>query len=157
MTRITILLVLLALIALTGCDSVARHPNAEQEIIALEHSALDKWAQGKPLGYADNFANDITYFDDIGGQSGIQGLEAMRKYLSSLEGKIPPHTYEMVSPKVQVYGDVGILTFQWHGSMSDGNRLKEKATVVYRYVGGKWSTVHAHWSLVKEPSQEQPV
>ena len=127
--------------------------NAEQEIIALERSALDQWALRKPLGFAKNFSDDVTLFDDIGAQSRIDGLEAARKYLSSLEGQIPPHRYEIVNPKVQVYGDIGILTFQWHSFTTDDKPLsKWKVTSVYQYSGSKWHTVHANWSVIKEPS-----
>jgi ketosteroid isomerase-like protein len=98
-----------------------------------------------------NVAEDITYFDDIGAQSRIDGSEAMRTYLASLEGKISPHTYEIVHPEVQLYGDIGILTFQYHPSTVDGTPLpKWKATSVYRYSEGKWRMVHANWSVIKQ-------
>lgn len=79
--------------------------DAEEAILAQERRALDQWAQGNPLGYLDIDADDVTYFDDIGVQSRISGVEAMRTYFNSLKGKIPPHRYDIVDPKVQVYGD----------------------------------------------------
>jgi ketosteroid isomerase-like protein len=88
---------------------------------------------------------------DIGAQSGIDGLEAMRTYLTSLEGKIAPHRYEIANPHVQVYGDIAILTFRYHPSTLEGTPLTHwKATSVYRFNEGKWRVVHAHWSIVKE-------
>jgi len=156
MTRARVLVAILSIALLGGCDSGTTDRNAEQEIIALERSVLDQWSQGNPLGYVNNAADDFTYFDDIGAQSRIEGLEAARKYFSDLKGKIPPHTYEIVRSKVQVYDDIGILTFHWHASTSDGKSLpKWKATVIYRHSGGKWQSVHANWSVVKEPSPEQ--
>jgi ketosteroid isomerase-like protein len=56
-----------------------------------------------------------------------------------------------VDPKVQVYGDVAVLTLRYHPSGADGTPLQAwKATSVYRRAGGEWLRVHAHWSMVKE-------
>lgn len=125
--------------------------SAEQAILAQERRALDQWSAGKPAGYAQVQAEDVTYFDDIGALRRVDGLPAVKKYLKSLEGKIPPHRYEVVDPKVQVYGDVGILTFRYEPSGEDGSPLPPwKATSVYRRIGDEWRTVHAHWSMIKE-------
>jgi ketosteroid isomerase-like protein len=125
-------------------------PDATREILAQERRALDQWAQGNPLGYLDIDAPDVTYFDDIGAHSRVDGLEAMRAYLVSLQGRIPPHHYELIDPLVQQYGDVGILTLHFQArSLEDQPLARWKATSVYRRVDGGWRIVHAHWSLVK--------
>ena len=96
-------------------------------------------------------ADDVTYFDDIGAHSRVSGIEALRTYLTSLQGKIPPHRYELLDPKVQLYGDVGILTLRYAAYGADPKPLSRwKATSVYRRVDDEWRIVHAHWSLVKE-------
>lgn len=125
--------------------------NSEQAILAQERRALDRWAQGSPLGYVDGHAGDVTYFDDIGAHRRIDGIVALRHYAASLEGKIPPHRYELVDPKVQVYGDIGIVTLRYEPFGVDGQPLPRwKATSVYRRTAKEWHVVHAHWSLVKE-------
>jgi hypothetical protein len=130
---------------------MSRNENAEQAILAVERRALDRWAQGNPLGYVDIDADDVTYFDDIAAHTRIDGIEAMRNYFASLEGKIPPHRYEVVDPKVQIYGDIGILTLRYHAYAADGKPLTRwKATSVYRRRAKEWRIVHAHWSIVKE-------
>lgn len=123
---------------------------AEETILARERSALDRWSQGDPSGYLGIQSDDVTYFDDIAAQSRIDGIEAMRDYFSSLQGEIPPHWYEVENPKVQVYGDVGILTLRYLASDEQGQSLAEwRATSVYRRSEGEWRIVHAHWSLNK--------
>jgi ketosteroid isomerase-like protein len=98
----------------------------------------------------DNAADDITYFDDIGAHRRVDGIEAVRDYLASLEGEIPPHEYELLDPKVQIYGDTGVLTMRYQATMADGQPGPPwKATSVYRRTAGEWRMVHAHWSLVK--------
>jgi len=151
MSRTAILVTILTLIVLGGCDSDTTHQNADKEIIALERSALDKWSQGNTHGYIDIGADDVTWFDFTpGAQPRIEGLEAVRNYMASLAGQIPPHTYDIVNPKVQVYGNTAILTFHWKASTTDGKALDGwKATSVYHWKDGKWRMVHAHWSIVQ--------
>ena len=82
----------------------------EQAILDRERAALDQWAQGRAARYYDDWADDVTYFDDIGAHRRIDGIGAMRAYGASLDGKVPPHRYELLDPKVQVIGDVAIVT-----------------------------------------------
>jgi len=127
------------------------HAGAAQAILAQELKALDHWAQGNPLGYLDVDASDVTYFDDIAAQTRIDGLEAMRNYFTSLVGQIPVHRYEIIDPKVQLYGDVGILTFRYQAFAPDGQPHDPwKATSVYRLTDGECRIVHANWSTVKK-------
>lgn len=127
------------------------HEHPEQAILAQERRALDQWSQGKPSGYVAIQADDVTYFDDIGASRRIDGVAALKQYMESLDGQIPPHRYEVVDPKVQVYGDVGILTMRYEPTAEDGSPGPPwKATSVYRRQDGEWRIVHAHWSLVKE-------
>jgi len=124
---------------------------AEQAIVAQEHRALEQWAKGNPLGYLEIDADDVTYFDDIGAHSRVNGIGAMRTYLTSLRGKIPPHRYEILDPNVQLYGDIGILTLRYHAYGADDRpRSRWKAISVYRRIDDQWRIVHAHWSLLKD-------
>lgn len=123
---------------------------AESAILARERSAMDPWSQGDPSGYLRIQAEDVTYYDDIAAHVRVDGIQAMREYLSSLQGQIPPHRYEILDPKVQVYGDVGILTLRYQARDFEGQPLAEwKATSVYQKRDGEWRIVHAHWSLNK--------
>jgi len=123
----------------------------EQTILTLESQALDKWSKGDPTGFSKNFAADATYFDDIGAGMRLEGTEELTAYFASLDGKIPAHNYELVAPKVQVYGEVAILTLRYHAtSLENEPGPPWKATSVYRLKDGKWQVVHANWSLVKE-------
>lgn len=123
-----------------------------QAILAAERQALDHWAQGRTRQYFDHWGEDVTYFDDLGAVSRIDGLPAMRAYAASLEGKVPPHRYELVDPKVQVFGDIGIVTLRYEPFTADGAPLQPwKASLVYRRTGREWRVVHGHWSMVKKP------
>lgn len=92
----------------------------------------------------------MTYFDDIGAHERIDGGEALRAYASNLQGQIPKHSYTIADPKVQLFQDVGVLTYTYVPSLPDGTSSTSwKATTVYHRVDGTWALVHAHWSLVK--------
>ncbi len=127
------------------------HPNPEETILALARSELDRWSAGDTVGYAQTAADDVTYFDNPGAQVRVDGIEAFREYLSALQGQIPPHTYEFVNPKVQVYGEIGILSLHYHAFGADGEILaRGKGTSVYRQTDGAWQMVHTHWSTLDE-------
>ena len=140
------------LLIFTACETKQDTPTqeeVEQTILAMERQVSDRWSAGDPLGYAEYSAEDVTWFDDIAASTRIDGLEELRTYLTSLEGEIPPHTYEIVDPKVQAYGDIAICTFRYQGIFNDEPGTPWKATDVYRLTDGEWRLVHAHWSLVK--------
>jgi hypothetical protein len=123
----------------------------EQTILALEKKALDSWAKGDPIGFSHNFSEDATYFDDIGAQIRLDGIEELKKYFETLKGKIPPHNYKISDSKIQVYSNIAILTLRYNTSSLDNEPSPPwKATSVYRLIGDKWQVVHANWSLIKE-------
>ncbi len=125
--------------------------NADEAILAKERHVLDRWSKGDPRGYAEIASDDVTYFDDLGAHTRLDGIHALQSYLATLEGQIPEHTYEIIDPKVQVYGGLGILTQRYHPFSLDGEPLTPwKSTTVYRHTNGEWCLVHAHWSMVKE-------
>ena len=59
---------------------------------------------------------------------------------------------EMANPKVQVYGDVAILTYNFFGISKDADGktspILAKSTRVYAKQGGKWMLVHANFAPV---------
>jgi ketosteroid isomerase-like protein len=56
---------------------------------------------------------------------------------------------EMLNPKVQVYGDVAILTYNFAGVIKDNDgkitTSKAKSTRVYVKMNGDWKLVHANF------------
>lgn len=151
MSRTACLAAILTPLVLGGCGSNAPRQNAEKDVVALERSALDKWAEANTHGYVEIGAEDVTWFDfNPGPQLRVEGVEALRRLLAPLDAQIPRHTYELVDPKVQIYENTAILTFHWRGTTRDGQPLPTwKVTSVYHRTGGRWRMVHAHWSVVQ--------
>ena len=59
---------------------------------------------------------------------------------------------EMTNEKVQVHGDVAILTYNFIGATKDKDGVVEpvlaKSTRVYAKMGGTWKLVHANFAAV---------
>jgi ketosteroid isomerase-like protein len=137
-----------------SCEMSTQQPqmlDVEQTILDKETKALDFWSAGDPVRFGEGFAEDATYFDDIAASNRVDSLPEIKNYFASLAGKITPHEFTLVDPKVQVYGDIAILTLQYHPTVADTIKGPPwKATSIYRFQDGDWKVVHAHWSLVKE-------
>src|SRR5213594_2908043 len=104
---------------------------AEQAIIARERAALERCYQGDPFGFVELLADDVTYFDDIAAGTRLDGGASVREYLAAFKGKL--------SPKVQLHGDIGVLTLNLNTYSPDGNVTSRwKATEVYRRIAGDW-------------------
>ena len=127
------------------------HP--EDALLAQARSDLERWSLGDTEGYGQSAATDITYFHNAPAGSRVDGIDAFREFLTGLKGLIPPHAYEMVDPKVQLYGNVGVFTLQYHAFSPDGEPLAQgRGTSVYREVDGRWEMVHTHWSILDDSS-----
>jgi ketosteroid isomerase-like protein len=96
-----------------------------------------------------NIADDYTEFNDesptrVDGKSVASRLEAA--------GWKDPAVYiatEMLNPRVQVYGDTAVLTYNFMGLRQgkDGKVEPDRAKVTRVYVkeNGRWMLVHAHF------------
>ena len=114
-------------------------------IVAKERAALDRWKTGDTFGFVDIAANDITYFDP-GRDKRCDGIEEFRSHLASFKGTFSFPSYELLNPKVQLYGDVGVLTFNFVSLLKEGKGEGWNATEVYRLTDGEWKLASSHWS-----------
>jgi ketosteroid isomerase-like protein len=123
----------------------------EERLLDQARSELECWSQGDTEGYGKSAAPEITYFHNAPAGPRVDGADAYRGLLRSLKGLIPPHDFEIIDPKVQIYGDVGVFTLVYRAFSSDGGILAEaRGTSVYRQVDGKWEMVHCHWSVLED-------
>ena len=125
----------------------------QDDVIALERSALERWGKGDVNGFLSIYADDITYFDPFGDRR-VDGLAAMRAYLAPFAGKIKVDRFEIVDAKVQGTRDIAVLTFniQNYGRLPDGSErptTRWNVTEVFRRIDGKWRTIHSHFSFTK--------
>lgn len=122
----------------------------EDEIIGMERAALDRWSQGDPTGFLDICAPYVVYFDPSQ-ERRLNGLAALTSLYESLRGQIRIERYDLIDPKVQVYGNVAVLTFNYI-SYSQGEPQGWNCTEIYvKNPENPWRIVHTHWSRTGAP------
>jgi len=97
-----------------------------------------------------DFADDYTEFNgDYATRVEGKSLN-MRLSESFGKGSNPTMASEMLNPKVQVYGDVAILSYNYAGVYKNKDNEIEpsraKSTRVYAKQDGKWKLVHANFA-----------
>ena len=128
------------------------HGEVGDEVIAL---ARAQWAAGiaKDTDKVASFlADDYTEFN-AGYPTRLDGkeLNATLNRAANM-GEAKTLVSDMVNAKVQVYGDVAILTYNFIGSgMTAAGEVEPnlaKSTRVYAKIDGAWKLVHANFAPV---------
>jgi ketosteroid isomerase-like protein len=122
-------------------------------IVKAEWAALnqDNVAEG-----AKNWSDDFTEFNGEFATR-LEG-KAMLTRMEEASSKDPGKTIfsEMANPKVQVYGDAAILSYNYVGITQDKDGktkpTRAKSTRVYAKQGGTWKLVHANFGADPLPS-----
>lgn len=135
-----------------SCATDAQNVRPE-DVIARERAILDRWGNGDPQGFLEAYAPEITYFDPVR-EKRVDGHDAMKALLMPLAGKLKIDRYELLNPKVQLHGEVAVLTYNLvnYAKQPDGSEkatARWNSTSVYRHVDGAWRMIHSHWSLTK--------
>jgi ketosteroid isomerase-like protein len=124
-------------------------PAVSEEIINIVKAEWAGFAKKQVAASQKNIAEDYTEFN---------GDAATRLDGRSLTGRIAeagtkdPGTRiadEMLNPKVQVYGDTAILSYNFFGLEQDKDGkvkpTRAKSSRVYVKQGGEWMLVHANF------------
>lgn len=139
--------------AQTTESGMKTNDDVAKKLIAMERSALDRWRQGDPGGFLDIIAEDYTYFDPELDKR-VDGYDGIKAIYDPIRGKILFPRYELIDPKVQVCGDMAVLTFNFksYGPDDDGNEIERShwhTTEVFRRIDTEWKLVSTHWSWTK--------
>lgn len=143
------LIVLLML--LVGCSQNEYH-SVEDMIIAREKMLLDEWGKGHTMIFPQNSAAEITYFDPSL-EKRINGIQEFTELLKPIENQFTIEKYEMLNPKVQVHGDVAVLSYNLVDYSKNPEGVEQKffwnTTEVYAKMNSDWKIIHSHWSFTK--------
>jgi ketosteroid isomerase-like protein len=122
------------------------------EVLAIVKA---QWAaeMSDPTGMAAQMKDVADDYTEFNGQfaTRVDG-KAMAMRFGEATGGASSRTVasEMLNPKVQVYGDVAIVTYNYAGLMKDKDGQVEpnraKSTRVYVKQNGKWMLVHANFA-----------
>jgi ketosteroid isomerase-like protein len=120
------------------------------QIIAREKSSVEAWQRKDKAFFADFLAEDATYFSPM---SPYLDAEPRANFLPKFEQYVEMFKYtdvQMYNPRVQVYGDVAVLTYNSSvsGSMAGQHiNYTAKMTTVYVKQGNTWRVAHGHESM----------
>jgi ketosteroid isomerase-like protein len=124
--------------------------NVAETIMGLERGALERWGRGDPEGFLEISAPDLSYFDPFI-ERRLDGLAALRSMYEQIRGKIHIDRFEIIEPRVQVAGDVAVLTFRFK-SYGGAGSIDWNTTEVYQRDQAGWRIIHTHWA----PHQPRP-
>lgn len=153
----TLLVVLLAMVAtaagLWTTESASANPNQQaiaNQIIAREKASIEAWQRKDKAFYEDFLSEDSTFFSSMNPyletEPKVNFLPNFERYAEVFK----VNEFQMYNPRVQVYGDVAILTYNNNVSVSFAGQplsYTGKMTSVYVKQGNTWRVVHAHESM----------
>jgi ketosteroid isomerase-like protein len=119
-------------------------------VIAREKSSFEAWQRKDKAFFADFMSDDATMF---GWMSPYLEIEPKVNFLPKFDQYVEMikfNDYSMYNPRVQVYGDTAVLTYNSSVSASFGGQpvnYTAKVTSVYVKQGNTWRVVHAHESM----------
>ncbi len=119
-------------------------------IIAREKSSFEAWQRKDKAFFADFMTDDATMFSWM---SPYLETEPKVNFLPKFEQyaeMIKFNDYSMYNPRVQVYGDTAVLTYNSAVSASFAGQpvnYTAKVTSVYAKQGSTWRVVHSHESM----------
>jgi hypothetical protein len=119
-----------------------------REILALERQAMDGFQAGNPDLALAMVDPEITYFHVVTNQR-VEGLPALKALFEPYRGRPLFDTYQIAEPKLQLAGDVAILTYTLVQTRA-GEATRWHGTQIYRHKKEGWRVLHSHWSAVRQ-------
>ncbi len=124
--------------------AAAADDQVSREILRIERASMDGWIKGNPDAMLASLDPDVTYIHVMTGKR-IDGAAAVKALFEQYRGTPLFESYDMADPKVQVSGNVAVLTYQLvQRNGATANRWN--GTLVYERKAGAWKVTHAHWS-----------
>ncbi len=120
------------------------------QIIAREKASIEAWQRKDKAFFADLMTDDSTYY---GPNSPYLETEPKTNFLPKFEqyAEMIKYTdFQMYNPRVQIYGDTAILTYNSNVMASFAGQpvnYTGKMTSVYVKQGNTWRVVHGHESM----------
>jgi ketosteroid isomerase-like protein len=119
-------------------------------IIAREKASFEAWQRKDKAFFADFMTDDATFFSWMNPyletEPKVNFLPKFEQYAEMVKF----HDIGMYNPRVQVYGDAAVLTYNSSISASFGGQpmnYTAKVTSVYAKQGNTWRVVHTHESM----------
>jgi ketosteroid isomerase-like protein len=144
----TIVSTLLVSFLMIGLTSV--HAQIDKQVIAREKASWEAWQKKDKAFWSDYLTDDGTYF---GSRNPYLETDPKVNFIPKLDMYFDTFKildYQMYNPRVQVYGDVAILTYNSAVTADIGGKTIDytaKVTSVYVKQGNTWRVAHGHESM----------
>jgi len=140
----------LILLAVNSTSAETSEQAIAAQVIAREKASVEAWQKKDKAFYADFFTDDATFFS---AESPYLETDPKQNFLPKFDQyaeifKI--NDFQMYNPRVQVYGDTAVLTYNSSVSVSFGGQpvnYTAKVTSVYVKQGNTWRVIHAHETI----------
>ena len=162
MNKLIIVLIMLKCLAVVPSTTSAQTNTNQQITDEIINIVKAQWAVeiADPNNFAEQFKNIADDYTEFNGDysTRIDGKSVMSK-LSEPFGKDVSRSVasEMLNPKVQVYGDVAIISYNFAGVTKDKDGSmkpnRAKSTRVYAKLNGKWKLVHSNFGIDPMPKE----
>ncbi len=126
--------------------------NAEKEVLAITHQMLDAMYTADPEVHRRHCAEDMSSYEWYIAPNRIDGLEFHLELIKG-GGNGTPSRLDLLTPRVQVYGDTALVSytllktvFQEHGLPIPPQFSTINETRVFVKLDGLWKMVHLHKS-----------
>jgi len=129
---------------------IANQDETARQILRLERQSLEGWQKGDPDPLLATLDPEITYIHAVTPRR-LEGLPAVKAFFERYRGMPLFDSFEMADPKVQISGNVAVLTYLFvrrNGTVTS----RWNATEVYRHNPEGWRVLHTHWSMVQPPA-----
>jgi uncharacterized protein (TIGR02246 family) len=136
MTRLIIVLLLVAVAGSVSLGQTRRDSSIQAEIVALEKRAFEAWKNKDKKYFEENMSEDGQFLD-------LNGVGAKAQYVKAIiENNCTVGTYALDNTKVTTISkDVALLTYRYsHDAVCGGNPEVSPiwASTMYVKRGGKW-------------------
>ena len=144
-----IMAVFLLLSFSTSLIAQSSKSSTEDEVIALTYKLWKAEMEKNTMEMDKYLSDDYTEFNSDY-STRIDGKKTnVALYDAFIKSGGTELAAEMLNPKVQVYGDVAIISYNFAGVIKDNDgkitNTKAKSTRVYVKMNGDWKLVHANF------------
>lgn len=127
-----------------------QQPDVAAQIIARERASVEAWQRRDRAFFENYLAEDATYFGPMNPYLETEPRVNFLPKFERIAEMFKITDFQMYNPRVQVYGDIAILTYN-SAVMANFNgrpiNYTGKMSVVYRRQGNDWRVVHGHESM----------
>jgi len=128
----------------------ARFDATQRELLNITWRLLDAIHTGNVDTYAQYSVNEVSCFEDVCPYR-IDGLKFHLTLIKQMaqNAAMKPTRFDLLSPRVQVYGDCGIVTYTRLMTFNEGGKphwTTANETRVFSRFDGAWKMVHVHRS-----------